>query len=127
MKKIIVSMAIMLSVLFAIDFNAPTCFLSNKTVLLSGEPFSGEITVVNNTDKVRNSHIIIYFIKDNIIQNSTKSYAYYSVPAFTENTYKVENGPSIIVDKDSTISLVIENGKSKITKQILVLSKLYIK
>ena len=96
---------------------------SNITTLLSGEPYSGTITIENRTAVDKNSTIKTYFIKDNIVQKSTIRYASCSIPAFKRNTYKLRNAPSIKVNKKIMLYFVIENKKGKVKIPILVLPR----
>ena len=96
----------------------------NITTLLSGEPYSGTITIENRTSIDKSSTIKTYFIKDNVVQKSTIRYASCSIPAFKINTYKLKNAPSIKVNKKTMVYFVMENKKGKVKIPILVLPRI---
>ena len=130
MFKIISSIMLIFSIATAIDLNTSLSFSQPSVMLLntfkSGEPLSGLIVVKNNTSKKVTSKVFFSIIGENgVTYNSKFKYAEYSVPAFTENTYKFINGPSITVKKDTFVHILAKNKNGQVISKIkyLILAK----
>ena len=97
-------------------------------ILKSGEPSSGKLTIVNNTNLEKKSTIKLYFeLKNNleannILEKSPMLLASYIVLPFRKNTYRFQNGPSMRVTKDTFVYLIADNNNTKMRiKEFLIL------
>jgi len=88
----------------------PVLWLARE-VYRSYHPLSGEITVINKTDKNISNQMILTVKKTRDIREVTAAKAKYYAPAFQEVTYHFENGPYAVARKNTKAYACASNNK----------------
>ena len=79
----------------------PLAIMLFKELLHAGERANGHITIINQTKYYKSSQMKLRLVGSRRIQSNAE-YANYDVPAFTENTYEIINGPKAYATQTTT-------------------------
>lgn len=94
----------------------PALYLA-KAIYQSYHPLSGDIIIINKTDKDISNKMTMTVKKTRDIRKVTYKQATYSVPAFQEVTYSFENGPYAVAKRNTKASAYASNNKGNSSRK----------